>query len=32
LTVEERAELEELVAAAFDASVARTKVLPIVKE
>jgi hypothetical protein len=32
LTAVERVELEELVAAAFDATVARTKVLPIVKE
>lgn len=31
LTAEERAKLEELIAAAFDASVARTKALPIVK-
>jgi hypothetical protein len=31
LTAEERAELEELVAAAFDATVARTQALPVVK-
>ena len=31
LTAEERAELEELVAATFDATVARTQALPVVK-
>jgi hypothetical protein len=31
LTAEERAELDELIAAAFDATVARTQALPIVK-
>ncbi len=31
LTAEERAELEELIAAAFDATVARTQALPVVK-
>jgi hypothetical protein len=31
LTAEERAELEELITAAFDATVARTKALPVVK-
>ena len=31
LTREERAELEELIAAAFDATVARTQALPVVK-
>jgi hypothetical protein len=31
LTVQEHAELEELVAAAFDATVARTQALPLVK-
>jgi hypothetical protein len=31
LTAEERAELEELIAAAFEATVARTQALPVVK-
>jgi hypothetical protein len=31
LTAQERAELEELVAAAFDATIARTQTLPLVK-